>query len=88
MTQTTEGYEVNMRQDRRTGEYLAFIPSTYDQGRGRYYMAYTLLDGWVELSPEYATRRTCTVSDYPDNLKRAVDRQLGYILITVARLRG
>lgn len=83
-----DGYSVNMRQDRKTGEYLAFIPSTYDQGRGRYYMAYTLADGWVEVTPEYATRETRTVKEYPENLKRAVDSNLGYLLNVVPRLFG
>lgn len=86
-TTNTRGYEVNMRQDRRTGEHLAVIPSAYDQGRGRYYMALTY-DGWVELSPAYVTRGTRTVEDYPEPLKRALDRQLGYILNVVPRLRG
>lgn len=80
------GYEINMRRDKRTGEHLAFIPSSYNNGRGRYYMAYTLADGWVELSPEYATRNTRTVSDYDENLKRAVDSNLGYILNIYPRL--
>lgn len=83
-----DGYSVNMRQDRKTGEYLAFVPSTYDQGRGRYYMAYTLADGWVEVTPEYATRSTRTVREYPENLKRAVDSNLGHLLNVVPRLFG
>lgn len=82
-----EGYEINMRQVHRTGEYLAVIPSSYDQGRGRYYLAFSLSDGWVELSPEFVVRHTCTVVDFPDALKRAVDRNLGYILEAVPRLR-
>lgn len=82
------GYEINMRQDKRTGEYLAFIPSSYDQGRGRYYMAYTLADGWVEVAPEYATRATRPVVDFPQNLKRAVDSSMGYILNLYPRLVG
>lgn len=85
---STRGYEINMRQDRRTGEHLAVIPSAYDQGKGRYYMAYTLADGWVELAPQYVTRHTATAKTYPEDLKRAVDRNLGYILIAVPRLRG
>lgn len=85
---TRNGYDINMRRDTRTGEYLAFIPAAYDNGRGRYYMAYTLMDGWVELSPEYATKRTRTVSDYPAELKRAVDRNLGYMLNLAPRLVG
>lgn len=82
------GYDINIRQDSRTGEYLAFVPSSYDQGRGRYYMAYTLTDGWVEVSPEYATRGTRTVSEFPAALKRAVDSNLGRILNLAPRLYG
>lgn len=78
--------EVNMRQDRVTGEYLAVVPSAYDQGRGRHYLALTATDGWVELSPEYVTRRTRTVSEYPEELKRAVDRLSGHTLRVVPRL--
>ena len=77
-----------MRRDRRTGEYLAFMPAAYTGRHGRYYMAYTLADGWVELSPAYATRCTQTVTDYPENLKRATERNLGYLAATVSRLRG
>lgn len=83
----SDGYSVNMRRA-KTGEYLAVIPDAYDSGRGRYYMAFTLLDGWVELSPEYVTRHTRTVTDYPLALKKAVDRNLGYLLNTVGRLAG
>lgn len=84
----SNGYQINMRRDRKTGEYLAFIPSAYDQGRGRYYMAYTLADGWVEVSPAYATKRTRPVSEFPEALKRSVDSALGYILILYPRLVG
>jgi hypothetical protein len=82
------GYEINIRQDKKSGEYLAFIPSSYDMGRGRFYMAFTLADGWVEVSPEYATRGTRPVSTFPQNLKRAVDSNMGYILILYPRLVG
>jgi hypothetical protein len=84
----SNGYDVNMRQDKRTGEYLAFMPDSYDMGRGRYYMAYTLSDAWVEVSPEYATRACRTVSEFPGDLKRAVDSNLGYLLNLTPRLRG
>ena len=81
------GYSVTMRQDKRTKEFLAFMPSAYMTNTGeRYYMALTLSDGWVELSPKYATQSTVTVTEFPENLKRAVDRQLGYILHTAPRL--
>lgn len=80
------GYSVTMRQDKHTGEYLAFIPKAYDTGRGRYYMAYTLVDGWVELTPAYATRNTRNVSEYPVTLKRATDSALGYIVGLAPRL--
>lgn len=84
----SDGYSINMRRDRRTGEDLAVIPTTYDQGRGRYYMAFTLVDGWVELTPQYVVTRTRTVEDYSEDLKRAVDRNLGYILNLVGRVEG
>lgn len=83
-----DGYSVNMRRDTRTGEDLAVMPTAYDNGRGRYYMAYTLLDSWVELSPEYVTRHTKTVDDYSLTLKKAVDRNLGYLLNVATRLQG
>lgn len=84
---SVSGYDVNMRRDNKTGEYLAFMPRAYVNRHGeRYYMAYTLIDGWVELSPAYATSRTHTVIDYPAELKRAVDRNLGYLLIIAPRL--
>lgn len=82
------GYSVTMRQDKRTGEYLAFIPSAYRNAHGeRYYMAYTLTDGWVELSPEYATRMTRNVGDtYPERLRDCVNREMGYVLHLAPRL--
>lgn len=81
------GYSVTMRQDKRTGEHLAFVPSAYVNRHGeRYYMALTAADGWVELTPEYATRCTRTVTDYPESLKRAADRSSGYILHLAPRL--
>lgn len=83
-----DGYSVNMRQDKRTGEYLAVIPNAYQNGRGRYYMANTQLDGWVELSPEYVTRNTRTVTEYPAPLKRRTDTALGYILNIAPRVYG
>ena len=83
-----DGYSVNMRRDTRTGECLAVMPSSYDGRNGRYYMAYTLADGWLELTPECLTRNTRTVSAYPTDLKRAVDRNLGYILDIAPRLYG
>ena len=86
--QTTRGYEVNMRRDTRTGENLAVIPNTYNQGCGRYYMALTETGDWVRLSPAYVTGNTKTVTDYPETLKRAIDRQQGYLLITVPRVYG
>lgn len=83
------GYEINMRLDRRTGEHFAVIPSSYGDRRGRYYMAIGESDGcWVELTPEYLTRCTVTVTTYPEWLKRNVDRNLGYMLNTVSKLRG
>lgn len=83
----SRGYSVNMRQDKRTKEQLAVMATAYRDRHGdRYYMAYTLLDGWVELSPEYVTRNTRTITDYSDDLKRAVDRNLGYLLLVRSRL--
>lgn len=83
------GYEVNMRQDRRTGECLAFIPHAYKNHAGvRYYMALTLLDGWCEVTPQYATRNTRTTTKYPSDLKRAIDRQQGYLLNVIPKLLG
>lgn len=84
----SDSYSINMRQDVRNGEHLAVIPTSYDRGRGRYYMAYTLADGWVELTPTYVTTMTRTVSEFPADLKRAVDRNLGYILNLASRLCG
>lgn len=90
MTRTTRGYEVCMRQDTRkgNGEFFAVIPSAYENRHGeRYYMAIGSSDGaWCELSPEYLTRSTRTTEDYPEWLKRSIDRQQGYILHTVKRL--
>ena len=90
MARNTRGYEVCMRQDTRkgNGEYFAVIPHAYENSRGdRYYMAIAGSDGaWTELSPEYLTRCTRTVSEYPEWLKRAVDSAQGYILHTVQRL--
>ena len=77
-----------MRQDKRTGEYLAFTPTTYDQGRGRYYMAYTVTDGWVEIDPEYATKCTKNVTTYPDRLYDGICRETGYLLNVAPRLYG
>lgn len=82
------GYSINMRQDCKTGEFLAFVPHSYDMGRGRYYMAYTLGYGWIKVSPEYATRCTRTAAEFPDALKRAVDSNLGYLLNPAPRLYG
>lgn len=82
-------YDLNMRQDRKTGEYLAFVPDSYTAHNGtRYYMAYSFTDGWVEVSPEYATKVCKTVRDYPEYLKQAAGRSLGYIMGTTDRLRG
>lgn len=79
-----------MRRDKRSGEHLAMIPSAYVNRHGeRYYMAIGESDGcWCELTPEYVTRHTVTVTDYPEWLKRRIDSSLGYILATVPRLRG
>jgi hypothetical protein len=80
-------YSVTMRQDKRTGEYLAFVPTAYRNRHGdAYYMALTMADGWVELSPKYATRYTVTVTDYPAELKRAFDASIGYTMNLAARL--
>lgn len=81
-------HTINIRQDRSTGEYLAFIPGSYDAGRGRYYMAYTLLDGWAEVTPEYAVKRTRTAKVFPEALRRATEANLGYLLSISSRLRG
>lgn len=76
-----------MRRDKRTGEHLALIPTAYhDRHGGAYYMALTMMDGWVELSPKYATRCTVTVTDYPADLKRAVDASMGYTMNLATRL--
>ena len=86
---STQGYEVNMRQDKRTGEHLAVIPSTYRHGAERYYMAVCESDGWwAELSPAYLTQATRTVTEFPEWLKRSIDAQIGYLLILAPRLRG
>lgn len=81
-----------MRQDTRkgNGEYFAVIPHAYTNHNGeRYYMAIGSSDGaWAELSPDYLTRCTRTTPDYPEWLKRAIDSQQGYILHTVATLKG
>lgn len=83
------GYSLTMRQDRATGEYLAFIPAAYRNSHGeRYYMAFTLADGWVEVTPEYATARTRTVAEYPEGLKRSADSNMGYIMNIAPRLVG
>lgn len=84
------GYEINMRCDKRTGEYLAVIPSAYrNRHDERYYMALGESDGWwTELTPEYVTRSTVSVTEYPEWLKRAMDKQLGYVLDVVSRVRG
>lgn len=84
------GYEVNMRRDKRTGEYLAVIPTAYrNRFDERYYMALGESDGWwTELSPTYVTRNTAPVREYPEWLKRAVDKQVGYVLQVVPRVRG
>lgn len=81
------GYSVTMRQDRKTGEFLAFVPTAYTSHRGeRYYMALTLMDGWVEVTPQYATRVTRNVTEYPEALKRAYDSSMGYIMHIAPRL--
>ena len=86
---TTNGYDVNMRQDKRNGEHLAFMPDTYTSHHGdRYYMAYTLADGWVEIDPGYAVKCTRTAADFPAELKRATERNLGYLLNLTHRLKG
>ena len=85
----SDGYSVNMRVDKRTGEHLAVIPASYAGRDDRYYMALCESDGcWAELSPEYLTRNTRTVKDFPDWLKRSIDRSLGYSLNVVGRLYG
>lgn len=86
---TSNGYDVNMRQDKRNGEHLAFMPDTYTNQHGdRYYMAYTLADGWVEIDPGYAVKCTRTATDFPAELKRATERNLCYSLHLTQRLRG
>lgn len=87
MTAYVPGYSVTMRKDKRTGEHLAVISAAYtNQGR-RYYMAIGESDGcWTELTPEYVTRRTMTVSEYPEWLKRRIDQSLGYIMNVAPRL--
>ena len=76
-----------MRQDKRTGEYLAFVPTAYRNRHGdAYYMALTMAGGWVKLSPKYATRCTVTVTDYPADLKRAFDASIGYTMNLATRL--
>ena len=87
MKNLARAYSVTMRQDKRTGEYLAFVPTAYRNRHGdAYYMALTLMDGWVELTPAYATRCTVTVTDYPTDLKRAFDASMGYTMNLAARL--
>lgn len=90
MTRNTRGYEVCMRQDTRkgNGEYFAVIPHAYTNSKGeRYYMAIGSSDGaWCELTPEYVTKCTKTVAEYPEWLKRSIDGQQGYILNVVSRL--
>lgn len=81
-------YEINMRQDKRTGDFLAVYPESETGLNGRYYTAYTLLDGHVEVSPEYLTQCTKTVSEWPPELKHTIDSINGRILITVDRLKG
>ena len=83
------GYSVTIRRDRRTGELLAFIPRAYRDRHGeRYYLAITLTNGWVELTPDYATSCTRTVTDYPESFKRFVDRDMGYRMHVAPRLYG
>lgn len=87
---TSRGYEVCMRQDTRkgNGEFFAVIDSPFKNRHGeRYYRAIGSSDGaWCELTPAYLTRCTKTVTEYPEWLKRSIDRQQGYILNTVSRL--
>lgn len=84
-----DGYSVNMRQDKRNGEHLAFMPATCPNRHGdRYYMAYTLAGGWVEIDPGYAVKCTRTATDFPAELKRATEVSLGYSLRLTHRLRG
>lgn len=83
------GYSVNMRQDKRTGEHLAVVPTSYGPKDARYYMALCESDGcWAELSPEYLTKATRTVTTFPGWLKRNMDGQLGYILNLAPRIYG
>jgi hypothetical protein len=89
MARDTRGYEVCMRQDTRkgNGEYFAVMPAGYTRDGMRYYMAMGSSDGaWHELTPEYVTRCTRTVTEYPEWLKRRVDADMGYTLHTVPRL--
>lgn len=92
MARNTRGYEICMRQDTRkdSGEYFAVIPHRYTAPNGNaYYLAIASSDGnWTELTPEYVTRCTRTVTDYPEWLKRRADSSQGYILHTVDSLRG
>ena len=86
-------YSVCMRQDTRkgNGEFFAVMPSAYKNERTgeRYYMAIASSDGaWVELKPEYLTRCTRTVKEYPEWLKRTLERSLGYLLNVAPRLKG
>lgn len=85
------GYEINIRQDKRTGEYLAVYPGAYRSRQGdRYYLGHAMADWFLELSPEYLTKATKPVKrddpNFPEDLKRAVDRHTGYIMIVVDRL--
>ena len=84
------GYSVNLRQDKRTGEYLAVVPTAYVSIRGdRYYMAICSEDGdFAELTPGYVTRYTRTVKTYPATFKRYVDVRFGYIMNLAPRLYG
>ena len=81
-----------MRQDTRkgNGEYFAVIAHAYTGRNGeRYYMALGSSDGaWAELTPAYLTRSTKTVEQFPEWLKRNMDASMGYILHTVATLKG
>ncbi|MBO0676808.1 hypothetical protein JRC04_04965 [Mycolicibacterium sp. S2-37] len=85
------GYSVTMRQDKRTGEYLAVVSTAYrnDRTDARYYMAIGESDGcWAELSPDYVARRTVTVSTFPTWLKRRFDQSMGYEMRHASRVYG
>lgn len=82
-------YSINIRQDKRTGEFIAVYPDVLENRHGeRYYEAYALIGEHFEASPEYITKCTKTVTEYPQELKRAIDSRNGRILITVPRLNG